>query len=78
MKRFGRYILLFIIDFFIINVCNRTIPIGLLSADDKGEPKVDMSLILDEREQSFVVDTSKPFKLNFGTTGVCTYAPVDC
>jgi hypothetical protein len=57
---------------------NRTIPLGLISVNENGEAKVDDSAVLGEREQSFPVNISKPFKLNAGTTGVCACDLADC
>jgi aminopeptidase 2 len=47
-----------------------TVPLALLTAaGDK--VKVDKSVVLDTRETTLAIDTSKPFKLNAGTYGVC-------
>ncbi|KAH7916009.1 hypothetical protein BJ138DRAFT_763827 [Hygrophoropsis aurantiaca] len=46
-----------------------TIPLGLLTSDGT-KPSIDREAILDTREKSFAIDTSKPFKLNAGTYGV--------
>ncbi|KAL1672234.1 hypothetical protein EV122DRAFT_284153 [Schizophyllum commune] len=45
------------------------VPLAILTRDGGGKPIIDRS-ILSERENSFAIDTSKPFKLNAGTTGV--------
>ncbi|KAJ8587988.1 hypothetical protein M405DRAFT_277524 [Rhizopogon salebrosus TDB-379] len=46
-----------------------TVPLALLTAaGDK--VKVDKSVVLDTRETTLAIDTSKPFKLNAGTYGV--------
>ncbi|KAF8797340.1 zincin, partial [Phlegmacium glaucopus] len=45
------------------------IPLSLLSTKD-GNSSVDRTVILQEREKSIQLDTSQPFKLNAGTTGV--------
>ena len=51
---------------------------SLVTVDGNGKPVVDHTLILDEREKKIPLDTSKPFKLNAGTTGVCTLLrPID-
>lgn len=50
----------------------RNIPLSILSVKD-GQAVVDKSAILQEREKFFPLDTSKPFKLNVGTTGVCKF-----
>lgn len=49
----------------------RTIPLSLLSVDGSGKASVDKSAVLDSREKTIKIDTSKPFKLNAGTSGVC-------
>lgn len=36
-----------------------------------GEATINKSAVLDERQNSFSIDTSLPFKLNAGTTGFC-------
>jgi len=50
----------------------RNIPLSILSVKD-GQAVVDKSAILQEREKNFPLDTSKPFKLNAGTAGVCKF-----
>ncbi|KJA14359.1 hypothetical protein HYPSUDRAFT_80850 [Hypholoma sublateritium FD-334 SS-4] len=45
------------------------IPLSLLSTEH-GISSVDKAMVLREREATFVVDTTKPFKLNTGTKGV--------
>ncbi|KAF9050721.1 leucyl aminopeptidase [Hymenopellis radicata] len=52
---------------------NKTIwnvPLNILSVDNSGKSTIDRSALLEERSKSFIVDTSKPFKLNGGTAGV--------
>lgn len=49
----------------------RNVPLSILSVDANGTVAVDKTAILEEREKSFAVDTSRAFKLNAGTTGVC-------
>ena len=44
----------------------------ILSAKD-GKYSVDKTALLQEREQIFPIDTSKHYKLNAGTVGVCKY-----
>ena len=46
---------------------NRQIPLSIRAADGK----VDHKAVLSKREDTFQVDTSKPFKLNANTVGVC-------
>lgn len=50
----------------------RNIPLSILSVKD-GQAILDKSAILQEREKNIPLDTSKPFKLNAGTTGVCKF-----
>lgn len=53
---------------------NRTlwyIPLSILSTDSNGKTTVDRSIVLDQREATVALDTSRPFKLNGGTIGVC-------
>ncbi|KAF9466381.1 leucyl aminopeptidase [Collybia nuda] len=46
------------------------IPLSILTVDKDGKSVVDRSAILEEREKTFDLDTSKPYKLNAGTVGV--------
>lgn len=39
--------------------------------DENGKAVVDRTLVLRDREMTIPLDTSQPFKLNAGTTGVC-------
>lgn len=48
----------------------RNIPLSILSTKN-GKANVDTTALLQERETTIALDTSKPFKLNAGTTGVC-------
>ena len=52
--------------------CYRTVPLSLLSVGKDGKATIDNSLILDTRERFIPLDTTKPYKLNANTTGVCT------
>ncbi|CAL1703777.1 unnamed protein product [Somion occarium] len=47
-----------------------TIPLSLVTVGADGKPVVDNSIVLDSREKTIPLDTSKPFKLNAGTVGV--------
>jgi hypothetical protein len=49
----------------------RSVPLGILTVTEAGEVHVDKTAILTEREKTFALDTSKNFKLNAGTVGVC-------
>ncbi|KAI4526730.1 hypothetical protein K525DRAFT_287090 [Schizophyllum commune Loenen D] len=46
-----------------------SVPLAILTEDDGGKTTVDRA-VLSEREGSYAIDTSKPFKLNAGTAGV--------
>lgn len=50
----------------------RTVPLSLLSVGKDGKSTTDNSLILDTREKFIPLDTTRPYKLNANTTGVCT------
>lgn len=39
--------------------------------DENGKAVVDRTLVLKDREMTIPLDTSRPFKLNADTTGVC-------
>ena len=60
------------VDFPYVVVVIRTIPLSLVTAGPDGKAVVDHSVVLDTREKFIPLDTSKPFKLNAGTVGVCT------
>lgn len=47
----------------------------MLTTDTGGKPKVDHSLLPDEREKFIPLDTSKPYKFNAGTVSVCERDP---
>jgi hypothetical protein len=53
------------------DVTYRTVPLFLLTVGEDGKASVDKSAVLTERERSIAIDTSKPFKLNADTNGVC-------
>ncbi|KAJ6558177.1 peptidase family M1-domain-containing protein [Mycena capillaripes] len=46
-----------------------SIPLRLLSVTEDGQVQVDKTTVLEEREKTFVIDTSKSFKLNAGSIG---------
>ncbi|KAG8806528.1 Aminopeptidase 2 mitochondrial [Serendipita sp. 400] len=46
------------------------IPLNLMTVDESGKASVDRSIVMKTREETYEVDTSKPFKLNAGTSGV--------
>ena len=43
----------------------------LLTVSENGQPVINNEIVLDQREMTIPLDTSKPFKLNAGTVGVC-------
>lgn len=47
------------------------IPLSILTFDASGKTIIDKTAVLDSRESTFALDTSKPYKLNAGTNGVC-------
>ncbi|EGO21509.1 hypothetical protein SERLADRAFT_372157 [Serpula lacrymans var. lacrymans S7.9] len=47
-----------------------SIPLSLLTVTEQGKPIVDHGIVLDTREKTIAIDTTKPFKLNAGTSGV--------
>ena len=49
----------------------RYIPLSVLSTDSAGKTTANRQPVLEEREGTLNVDTTKPFKLNAGSTGVC-------
>ncbi|KAJ3797238.1 leucyl aminopeptidase [Lentinula aff. detonsa] len=46
------------------------IPLSILTVDHNGKPIIDRTAVLDAREKTFALDTSKIYKLNAGTNGV--------
>ncbi|KAK1231989.1 Aminopeptidase 2 mitochondrial [Marasmius sp. AFHP31] len=46
------------------------IPLAILSVQEDGSTSIDRSLVLEEREKTYPLDTSRPYKLNAGTSGV--------
>lgn len=53
----------------------RTTPLSLVSVDADGKVVIDKSVVLDTREKALPgIDPSRPFKLNAGTSGVCSYS----
>ncbi|KAF5391327.1 hypothetical protein D9757_002062 [Collybiopsis confluens] len=47
-----------------------SIPLAILTIGADGKPIVNKTAVLDTRERTFELDTSKPYKLNAGTNGV--------
>ncbi|KAL0581102.1 Aminopeptidase 2 mitochondrial [Marasmius crinis-equi] len=46
------------------------VPLSILSVQADGTTSIDRTLVLDEREKIYPLNTSRPFKLNAGTNGV--------
>ncbi|PVG02822.1 putative AAP1-alanine/arginine aminopeptidase [Serendipita vermifera] len=46
------------------------IPLKLLTVDENGNCNIDRSIVMTKREETYPVDTSRPYKLNSGTSGV--------
>ncbi|KAG5728364.1 hypothetical protein E4T56_gene19148 [Termitomyces sp. T112] len=46
------------------------VPLSIVTVDKDGKPVLNKEAVLGAREQTFELDTSKPFKLNAGTVGV--------
>lgn len=55
----------------LIPVKLRSVPLSLLTVDESGKPTINRTLLLDQREMTIPIDTSKAFKINAGTVGVC-------
>jgi len=51
----------------------RTIPLAVLTVDETGRQSIDKTAVLTARETTLPIDTSKPYKLNAGTYGVCMH-----
>ncbi|KAF8198244.1 leucyl aminopeptidase [Mycena galopus ATCC 62051] len=53
------------------------VPLSILTVDENGQVHVDKTALLEEREKTFAIDTTRTFKLNAGTTGLyrVLYAP---
>ncbi len=49
----------------------RSVPLGLVTTSAHGQSLIDNAAILETREAEFKFDTTKPFKINADTNGVC-------
>src|SRR5712671_3140034 len=49
----------------------RSVPLGLVTASVPGRVSVDRITLLETRKAEFKLDTTKSFKINAGTNGVC-------
>lgn len=56
-----------------LKVFGRSVPLSLLTLDENGNPRIDRRILLNQREMTIQLDSSKLFKLNAGTTGVCEH-----
>ncbi len=74
MKPSGAFLLLWISWCIFMSYKLRNVPLNILSVDSASQVRVDRTALLQERSQEFALDTSKPFKLNAGTAGVCESA----
>jgi aminopeptidase 2 len=45
--------------------------LAILTVAEDGQVHVDKTAILEEREKTWAIDTSRTFKLNAGTIGFC-------
>lgn len=52
---------------------HRTIPLALLTVDETRRSSIDKTAVLTSRETTLAIDTSKTYKLNAGTYGVCMH-----
>ena len=52
-------------------VFHRSVPLGLVTASVDGQSLIDNTALLETREAEFKLDTTKPFKINADTNGVC-------
>jgi hypothetical protein len=52
-------------------VFHRSVPLGLVTASVGGQSLIDNTALLETREAEFKLDTTKPFKINADTNGVC-------
>ena len=46
-------------------------PLGLVTTSAHGQALIDNTALLETREAEFKLDTTKPFKINADTNGVC-------
>lgn len=53
-------------------------PLGLVTASVPGQSLIDNTALLDTREAEFKLDTTKPFKINADTNGVCGSFHLPC
>ena len=51
--------------------CDRSVPLALVTISAHGQSLIDNTAILETREAEFKFDTTKPFKINADTNGVC-------
>jgi hypothetical protein len=59
-------------------VFHRSVPLGLVTASVGGQSLIDNTALLETREAEFKLDTTKPFKINADTNGVCGSFHLPC
>jgi hypothetical protein len=59
-------------------VFHRSVPLGLVTASADGQSLTDNTALLETREAEFKLDTTKPFKINAETNGVCGSFHLPC
>ena len=59
-------------------VFHRSVPLGLVTASVDGQSMVDNTALLETREAEFKLDTTKPYKINADTNGVCRLFHFPC
>jgi len=59
-------------------VSYRSVPLGLVTASVDGQSLVDNTALLETREAEFKFNTTKPFKINADTNGVCRSFHLSC
>lgn len=59
-------------------VFHRSVPLGLVTASVDGQSLIDNTALLESREAEFNLDTTKPYKINADTNGVCKLFHFPC
>lgn len=57
---------------------HRSVPLGLVTASVDGQSSIDNTALLVTRDAEFKLDTTKPFKINADTNGVCGSFDLHC
>jgi len=58
--------------FTLLNL-DRKIPLNLLAVNQNGESRIQRDIVMTAREETYEIDTTRPYKLNAGTSGVCAF-----